>query len=98
MKTKLPDLVIGDIVINPPIVQGGMGVRVSLSGLASAVSNEGALGTISCALIGGLRSHRYMQDCINADMTELAEQIKKSEVHDKRPARGKQHGGAHKLL
>jgi len=43
----LPDLVIGDLVINPPIIQGGMGVRVSSSGLASAVSNEGALGVIA---------------------------------------------------
>jgi NAD(P)H-dependent flavin oxidoreductase YrpB (nitropropane dioxygenase family) len=85
MKTKLPDLVIGDIVINPPIVQGGMGVRISLSGLASAVSNEGALGTISCALIGGLKSHRSMQDYINADMVELAEQIKKARTMTKGP-------------
>ncbi|WP_184664196.1 NAD(P)H-dependent flavin oxidoreductase [Texcoconibacillus texcoconensis] len=30
-----------------PIIQGGMGVRVSLSGLASAVANTGGIGTIS---------------------------------------------------
>ncbi|UCZ55316.1 nitronate monooxygenase [Bacillus shivajii] len=30
-----------------PIIQGGMGVRVSLSGLASAVANAGGIGTIS---------------------------------------------------
>ena len=29
-----------------PIVQGGMGVRVSLAGLAAAVANEGGIGTI----------------------------------------------------
>jgi len=34
-------------VVNPPIIQGGMGVRVSSSRLASAVSNEGALGVIA---------------------------------------------------
>jgi len=44
---SLPDLVIGDLVINPPIIQGGMGVRVSSSGLVSAVSNEGALGVVA---------------------------------------------------
>lgn len=44
---SLPSLKIGDLEINPPIVQGGMGVRVSASHLASAVSNEGCLGTIA---------------------------------------------------
>lgn len=43
----LPPLQIGDLQINPPIIQGGMGVRVSSSNLASAVSNEGALGVIA---------------------------------------------------
>ena len=45
--TSLPDLIIGDLRINPPIIQGGMGVRVSASRLASAVSNEGALGVVA---------------------------------------------------
>jgi nitronate monooxygenase len=45
--TGLPDLVIGDLRINPPIIQGGMGVRVSGVRLASAVSNEGALGVVA---------------------------------------------------
>jgi nitronate monooxygenase len=43
----MPDLVIGDLRINPPIIQGGMGVRVSAARLASAVSNEGALGVVA---------------------------------------------------
>lgn len=45
--TSLPDLIIGDLRINPPIIQGGMGVRISASHLASAVSNEGALGVVA---------------------------------------------------
>lgn len=44
---SLPSLRIGDLVVNPPIMQGGMGVRVSASRLVSAVSNEGCLGTIA---------------------------------------------------
>lgn len=43
---------IGDIEITLPIIQGGMGVGVSLSGLASAVANEGGVGVISCAGLG----------------------------------------------
>jgi NAD(P)H-dependent flavin oxidoreductase YrpB (nitropropane dioxygenase family) len=37
-----------------PIIQGGMGVGISLSGLASAVANEGGIGVISTAGIGML--------------------------------------------
>ena len=34
---------IGDLKIKLPIIQGGMGVGISLSGLASAVANEGVI-------------------------------------------------------
>lgn len=40
-------LQIGNKVASLPIIQGGMGVGVSLSGLASAVANEGGIGVIS---------------------------------------------------
>jgi NAD(P)H-dependent flavin oxidoreductase YrpB (nitropropane dioxygenase family) len=44
---SIPSLTIGNLVINPPIIQGGMGVRVSGPNLAAAVANEGAVGTIA---------------------------------------------------
>ncbi len=44
---KLPELKIGDILAKVPIIQGGMGVGISLSKLASAVANEGGIGVIS---------------------------------------------------
>jgi len=44
---RLPALRMGDVCIDPPIIQGGMGVRVSASRLASAVSREGALGVVA---------------------------------------------------
>lgn len=44
---RLPALRMGDVCIDPPIIQGGMGVRVSASRLASAVSREGALGVLA---------------------------------------------------
>ena len=37
-----------------PIVQGGMGVGVSLAGLASAVANQGGVGVISSAGLGAI--------------------------------------------
>ncbi len=45
-------LSIGDLTAKFPIVQGGMGVGVSLSGLASAVAKEGGIGVISAAGLG----------------------------------------------
>ncbi len=48
----VPTLKIGDLEINPPIIQGGMGVRVSGSGLASAVANEGCAGIIASVGLG----------------------------------------------
>jgi len=45
-------LQIGDLYVPVPIIQGGMGVAVSLSGLASAVANQGGIGVISSVGIG----------------------------------------------
>jgi len=48
----MPTLRIGDWEADIPIVQGGMGVGISLSGLASAVANAGGIGVIATAGIG----------------------------------------------
>lgn len=45
-------LKIGELTAKIPLVQGGMGVGISLSGLAAAVANEGGVGIISTAQIG----------------------------------------------
>ncbi len=68
---------IGDLTISLPIIQGGMGVGVSLSGLASAVANEGGVGVISCAGLGLLYpklSKDYLTNCILG----LREEIRKA--------------------
>ena len=49
---KYPPLQIGNFTASVPIVQGGMGVGVSLGGLAGAVAKEGGVGIISTAQIG----------------------------------------------
>ena len=41
-KVKEP-LVIGDLVVEKPIIQGGMGVGISLSSLAGTVAKEGGM-------------------------------------------------------
>jgi len=50
--TNFKPLNIGGLFIPTPIIQGGMGVGISLSGLASAVANQGAVGVISVAGLG----------------------------------------------
>jgi NAD(P)H-dependent flavin oxidoreductase YrpB (nitropropane dioxygenase family) len=52
VKKKLPALYIGDLKVDPPVIQGGMGVRVSRSGLAAAVANEGCVGVIAGVGLG----------------------------------------------
>lgn len=45
-------LKIGELVADIPIIQGGMGIGISLGGLAGAVAREGAIGILSAAQIG----------------------------------------------
>ena len=53
---SMPKLQIGKLIAEVPIVQGGMGVRVSLASLATAVANEGGVGTISSMGLGDLQA------------------------------------------
>jgi nitronate monooxygenase len=57
-QTALKPLIIKGKKIRVPVIQGGMGVGVSLSPLASAVAREGGLGIISSACIDRLLSKR----------------------------------------
>ena len=45
-------LKIGELTARLPIIQGGMGIGVSLSSLAGAVAAEGGIGVLSTAQIG----------------------------------------------
>jgi nitronate monooxygenase len=53
MLNKLQPLFVGDLKINIPIIQGGMGVRVSTAALAGAVANCGGAGTIASVGLHG---------------------------------------------
>ena len=67
-------LTIGDLVAKYPIIQGGMGVGVSLSGLAAAVANEGGVGVISVAGLGLYymqEANNYIDACIYGLKREL---------------------------
>lgn len=50
--TTLPTLQIGNHIAHYPIIQGGMGIRISGARLASAVANAGGVGIISAVALG----------------------------------------------
>ena len=67
-------LQIGDLIIPVPIIQGGMGIGISLSGLASAVANMGGLGVISTVGIGFITENPaggYKKNSITALRQEI---------------------------
>jgi nitronate monooxygenase len=70
---KIPSLQIGDVTARIPIIQGGMGVRVSLAGLASAVANEGGIGTIASVGLGDIEDAKtdFERICREALIHEL---------------------------
>jgi NAD(P)H-dependent flavin oxidoreductase YrpB (nitropropane dioxygenase family) len=68
---------IGNLAIAVPIIQGGMGVGISLSGLASAVANEGGVGVISSAGLGLLYKD-FSSDFLEASIYGLKEEIRKA--------------------
>ena len=50
--TEPPSLQIGHARSRYPVIQGGMGVGISMSGLASAVARAGGIGVVASVLIG----------------------------------------------
>jgi nitronate monooxygenase len=70
-------LKIGNLSLPVPIIQGGMGVGISLSGLASAVANEGGVGVISSAGLG-LLYRNFSENYLEASIHGLKEEIRKA--------------------
>lgn len=74
---KLKPLKIGDLTAEVPIVQGGMGVGISLSGLAGAVAREGGVGVISAAH-PGYKEPDFKQNTLAANKRALEYHIKRA--------------------
>lgn len=72
---NLTPLKIGNLVARLPIIQGGMGVGVSLSNLASAVTNAGGIGIISSAQIG-FKENDFEKNPLEANLRALKKHIK----------------------
>ena len=70
----LPPLQVGNQTVPRPIIQGGMGVGISLSSLAGAVAREGGIGVISAAH-PGFREPDFDRDPRAANLRALAKHI-----------------------
>lgn len=68
---------IGNKEVRLPVIQGGMGVGISLSGLASAVANEGGIGVISCAGLG-LLYRQAAGDYLKNSIWGLKEELRRA--------------------
>ena len=68
---------IGKKRLKKPLIQGGMGIGVSLSGLAGAVAKEGGAGTISAAQIGFLQPE-FEQNPVLANLKAMEEELQKA--------------------
>ena len=73
----IPALKIGNLEIYPPIIQGGMGVRVSRANLASAVANTGCAGVIASVGLGDYENSIH-SDLVEADKEALRYEIRKA--------------------
>ncbi len=73
----MKSLKIGNLSVAVPIIQGGMGVGISLSGLAAAVANEGGIGVISSAGLGLLYKD-FASNFLSASIYGLKEEIRKA--------------------
>lgn len=73
----LKELRIGNLTARLPIIQGGMGVGISLSGLASAVANEGGVGVIAAAGLGML-DYDFSTKFLEANIIRLKSEIRKA--------------------
>lgn len=71
----IKELRIGEKIAKLPIIQGGMGIGVSLSNLAAAVANAGGIGIISGAQ-PGFKEPDFRTDNDQANLRALQKEIR----------------------
>ncbi|MBS5509997.1 MAG: nitronate monooxygenase [Clostridium sp.] len=74
---SLKPLKIGNLVAKYPVIQGGMGVGVSLSSLAGAVAKAGGIGIISTAQIG-FKDQDFGKNPMAANLRAIHSELKKA--------------------
>ncbi|MEY8523660.1 nitronate monooxygenase family protein [Lachnospiraceae bacterium 38-10] len=74
---SIKPLKIGSLTVEKPIIQGGMGVGVSLGNLAGGVAREGGIGIISSAQIG-YREPDFDKDPLAANLRAIRKEYEKA--------------------
>lgn len=74
---KLESLQIGNLTAKVPVIQGGMGVGVSLSKLAGSVAACGGVGVISTAQIG-FREPDFDRNPLGANLRAISKEVGKA--------------------
>ena len=77
IEMKESTLIIGDLKPRVPVIQGGMGVGVSLSKLAGAVAAAGGIGVISTAQIG-FQDSDFLKNPLASNLRAIGEEVKKA--------------------
>lgn len=73
----MPELHINGLKVRKPIIQGGMGVGISMSGLSSAVADAGGIGVISSIGLGLLEENPNTS-FKNGNQVSLKREIRKA--------------------
>ncbi len=76
-ESRLKALKIGQLVAKRPVIQGGMGIGISLSSLAGAVAKAGGIGIISTAQIG-FRDPDFEKNPLEANKQAIHQELKKA--------------------
>lgn len=74
---SLKPLKIGDLTAKYPVIQGGMGVGISLHSLAGAVAKAGGVGLISTAQIG-FADPDFLKEPMEANMRAIRTEFEKA--------------------
>ena len=74
---NLQGLKIGNLISKYPIIQGGMGVGVSMHNLAGNVAKEGGIGIISTADIG-YQDEEFNKEPMKANLKAIGNEIEKA--------------------
>jgi NAD(P)H-dependent flavin oxidoreductase YrpB (nitropropane dioxygenase family) len=76
---SIQELKIGNLTARVPIIQGGMGVAISMAELAAAVANEGGIGVIASIGIS-INEPDRLTDFVGSSRRALTKEIKKAKT------------------
>ena len=70
---------LGEKEVKIPVIQGGMGIGISLGNLAGAVAKEGGIGMISAAQIG-FSEPDFEEQPLEANLRAMEKQLQKARM------------------